>query len=138
MRCARSLSLVALVALASAAACRGGDDTGRPESASSAASTLAPPPSAALASALAASERESNARIPAGAGREIVLGDCLTCHGASLILQQHKDTAGWNKTVTQMIAWGASVDSAEKPVLIAYLAEHFAARAPGPTPPQAH
>jgi hypothetical protein len=46
-----------------------------------------------------------------------------------MITQQHKDTAGWNKTVTQMIAWGAPVAKDQQAMLVAYLAEHYPARA---------
>lgn len=71
-------------------------------------------------------------RLPAGGGRELVLGSCLICHAASMIEQQHKDSVGWNKTVSQMMEWGAPVQPSQKPALIAYLAQHFPARAAGP------
>ncbi len=92
---------------------------------------MAPSPPAALVSAVHTSEQTAIGRMPAGAGHDIVVRNCLICHSPSLIEQQHKDTAGWNKTITQMVAWGAPLSAAEKPILIAYLAEHFRARGPG-------
>ena len=95
------------------------------------ADAIAPPPEARLLRRAEALERAGLAALPKGAGHVIAVGGCVTCHSASMIAQQHKDTAGWNKTVTQMVAWGAPVAPEQKPVLVAYLAEHFPARAQG-------
>lgn len=95
------------------------------------AARVAPPPPAALTRALGADEQAAVARLPAGAGHDLVVGNCLICHAATMLEQQHKDTAGWNKTVTQMVAWGAPVPAGNRPVLVAYLAAHYAARAAG-------
>lgn len=89
-------------------------------------------PPTTLVKALGADEQSAMNSLPAGTGRDLVTADCLICHGASMIEQQHKDTTGWNKTVSQMIAWGAPVQPAQTHVLIAYLAQHFPARAGGP------
>jgi cytochrome c5 len=93
---------------------------------------MAPAPPAALERALAAQETAALARIPAGAGHDLVVANCVACHSPMLIEQQRKDAAGWDKTVTQMMAWGAPLPAAQKPALVAYLAEHFGARAAGP------
>ena len=95
------------------------------------ADAMAPPPEAELLRRAEDFERAGLAALPKGAGHDIAVGGCVTCHSASMIAQQHKDTAGWNKTVTQMVAWGAPVAPEQKPVLVAYLAEHFPARAQG-------
>jgi len=95
------------------------------------AARLAPPPPAALSARTSAEEQAALRTLPAGAGRDIVIGKCLVCHAATMITQQHKDTTGWNKTVTQMIAWGAPVAKDQQAPLVAYLAEHFPARAGG-------
>jgi cytochrome c5 len=92
---------------------------------SEAAAKLAPPPPAALTAQLAADEQAAINRLPAGPGRDLVVGNCLICHAATMPEQQHKDTTAWNKTVTQMIAWGAPVPSDRKAELITYLATHF-------------
>jgi cytochrome c5 len=95
------------------------------------AAAMAPPPEAALLQRAEAAERAAMAALPKGAGHDIVVGGCISCHSATMIAQQHKDTAGWNKTVTQMVAWGAPVTAEQRPVLVAYLAEHYPARAQG-------
>lgn len=92
------------------------------------AARMAPLPAPSLAVQLADEERAELARVPAGAGHDLVIGSCLTCHSFTMIAQQHKDTAGWSKTVTQMVVWGAPVPADQKSVLVAYLAEHFPAR----------
>jgi cytochrome c5 len=93
---------------------------------------MAPGPPATLATRLASDENAALARLPAGAGHDLVVGNCLICHSAALIEQQHKDAAGWNKTVTQMRAWGAPLPAAQQSLVIGYLAEQFPARAAGP------
>jgi len=96
-----------------------------------AAAGMAPPPPATLTSRMSAEEQAALRALPAGPGHELVRGTCLTCHAATMITQQHKDTAGWNKTVTQMVAWGAPVAKEQQATLVAYLFEHFPARAAG-------
>jgi cytochrome c5 len=98
------------------------------------AAALAPPPPRALTERLATEDRASMARIPPGAGHDVVVSACVSCHSVSLLEQQHKDTTGWSKTVTQMIAWGAPVPGARRAELVAYLAERYPARAEGPAP----
>jgi len=105
---------------------------GAPEMAAAAtpaALRLAPGPTAAMDAQVSAAERAGVREMPAGDGQALVVGRCLVCHSANMLTQQHKDTAGWNKTVTQMTAWGAPVTASERPVLVAYLAEHYPARA---------
>jgi cytochrome c5 len=116
-------------------ACGRGDDRGkateRPVAtalvvvSSDAAAKLAPPPPPALDARIAAEEQAAISRLPAGPGRDLVVGNCLICHAATMIEQQHKDTTAWNKTVTQMIAWGAPVPSDRRAELVTYLATHF-------------
>jgi len=96
-----------------------------------AAARTAPQPPATLVTRANAEEQAAIRVLPAGPGHELVLGNCLSCHAATMITQQHKDTAGWNKTVTQMIAWGAPVAKDKQAALVGYLVEHFPARAAG-------
>lgn len=100
-----------------------------PQASPQEAATLAPPPSAALSSDVASAEQASIRRLPAGGAHDLVLGNCLTCHSATMIEQQHKDSAGWTKTVGTMISWGAPVPAAQQPELVAYLTRNFPARA---------
>ena len=83
----------------------------------------------ALDSAIGAGERAAIDRLPAGAGRDLVLGTCLICHGASLITVQRKDSAAWARSVAQMVAWGSPLTPAQQPALVGYLTEHYGPRA---------
>lgn len=85
----------------------------------------APRPSAVLQQVVAESEKASAAALPEGTGRALVEGNCLICHGAALIQQQHKDSAGWAKTVKQMRTWGAPLAEQDEPALIAYLVKGY-------------
>jgi len=68
--------------------------------------------------------------LPEGTGRALVEGNCLICHGAALIQQQHKDSAGWAKTVKQMRTWGAPLAEQDEPALIAYLVKSYGIKEP--------
>lgn len=99
--------------------------------ASVAAAQLAPRPPTSLTTRMGAQEQAAIAALPAGTGHDLVLANCLTCHSARMIEQQHKDSAGWNKTVSQMMQWGSPLSADQRPVLVAYLAQHFPARSTG-------
>ena len=61
-----------------------------------------------------------SSKLPTGAERPIAERACLLCHGAQLINQQRKAEAGWDKTLTQMKAWGAPIKPEEQAALKAY------------------
>ena len=134
-RVRRRMTVALLAMIVVLGACGRGDDRGpaiqRPvattlvAASSDAAVKLAPPPPATLTARAAAEEQAAISRLPAGPGRDLVAGNCLICHAATMIEQQHKDTTAWNKTVTQMIAWGAPVPSDRRAELVTYLAKHF-------------
>jgi cytochrome c5 len=84
-----------------------------------------PGPSAALSQVIEQTERASREALPAGSGRALVESNCLICHGAALIQQQHKDSTGWTKTVKQMRAWGSPLADADESVLIDYLIKSY-------------
>jgi cytochrome c5 len=77
----------------------------------------APPPS----------HRHAN-HLPAGSGQQLAEGACLICHSAMLVTQQHKDSAGWEKTVRQMETWGAPVPAAAHDSVVTYLLRRFGPR----------
>ena len=127
MRFAREAVVAAWLGLAGiTAACR-------PES-SEAAQTPSvpapPPPSAALLSAIADGERASLGALPPGPGQADVQGNCVICHGTAMIEQQHKDSAGWAKTVNQMRTWGAPLAEDKVPGVIAYLTKNYGVTGP--------
>jgi cytochrome c5 len=129
--------LLALPVLVALAACGGDAEQGASvpsDSVGASAALPAPGPSPALAAAIDASERSSAAALPDGSGREVVRSSCLTCHSASMISQQHKDAAAWDKTVTKMVAWGAPLPDDRKDELIAYLVANFGTSGTPATP----
>ena len=129
-----SLVLVVLLAVS---ACREAGRAGAVDSTSRSAAPAAPSANATseqaapLTAQLAADEQSSIARLPTGTGHDLVLSNCLICHSSMMLEQQHKDSTAWNKTVTTMVSWGAPLPPTQQPVLVAYLAQHFPARAEG-------
>ena len=65
---------------------------------------------------------------PARAGEDVYNRACIVCHGADLVEQQRLTLAGWTREVGKMVAWGAPVSEAERPVLAAYLAARLPPR----------
>ncbi len=79
----------------------------------------------------ARSEAAEIAALPDGAAKTLVTERCLLCHSAGLITQQRKDAAAWERTVTQMRAWGSPIQEDEQKPLVLYLSEHFGASGRG-------
>ena len=129
-------SLVLAVLLA-VSACReagrsgGADTASRSVEAAVPAATTTSNQASPLTAQLAADEQSSVARLPAGPGHDLVLGNCLICHSSMMLEQQHKDSTAWNKTVTTMMTWGSPLPPAQQPALVAYLAQHYPARSEG-------
>ena len=71
--------------------------------------------------------------LPAGAGPEVILARCVSCHDIDLITAQRLSGAGWTREVDKMVRWGATVSDAERATLQSYLVANF-----GPTPVVAH
>ena len=131
------LRLVIGACLVMASACGGDGGSSaavEADSSASAASTLAPGPSPALAAAIDAAERSSMDGLPEGGGKELLRNSCMTCHSATMIAQQHKDTAAWDKTVTGMVGYGAPLAPERKDELIAYLVANFGPRSDAAAP----
>jgi cytochrome c5 len=63
--------------------------------------------------------------LPAGGAHDIAGRACLLCHSPTLITQQHKDSAGWEKTIVQMEKWGAPLTPGEHDSLRGYLLAHY-------------
>ena len=66
--------------------------------------------------------------LPAGRARAIAERGCLICHSATLITQQHKDAAAWQKTIRTMIGWGAPMDTVEGDSLRDWLVQEYGPR----------
>ena len=92
----------------------------------------------AAAIAYAASSKPTqvySSKLPSGPERVIAERACLLCHGAQLINQQRKDEAGWDRTLTQMKAWGAPIKPDEQAALKAYFARKLGSRGAAKGPP---
>lgn len=63
--------------------------------------------------------------LPEGKGVEIARDKCVVCHEADVIRGQRLSKAGWTREVEKMIRWGASVNDAEKAILVDYFSAHF-------------
>ena len=111
----RSLFAAALV-LALAACDRGGERT------AAAASDAPPAVDSALLARAGALENAAIDSLPAGAGKDVLLRACTSCHSAALITQQRKPPEEWVKTVDKMVGWGAPLPPEEKQTLVDYLA----------------
>ena len=64
--------------------------------------------------------------LPGGAGADVLRARCMSCHGSDLIASQKLSEAGWGREIDKMVRWGATVSEADRPILLGYLATHFA------------
>ena len=73
---------------------------------------------------------------PEGEGFAVADRACMFCHSPMLVTQQAKDSLGWEKTLTQMVTFGAPLTPAEHDTLHRYLLARFGPRvaAPAKTP----
>jgi hypothetical protein len=80
--------------------------------------------------AAAAVRRENGypPRLPEGRGKSIAEQRCVICHTPMLIVQQHKDATGWEKTIAQMEKWSAPIPPSDREALRGYLLGHFGPR----------
>jgi len=62
-------------------------------------------------------------------GEQIMNAACGSCHDTTSIQTAARNDKEWTETVDQMVARGASLSDADRPILIAYLARAF-----GPMP----
>jgi hypothetical protein len=83
------------------------------------------------ASTAAATFTDPGIELPLGAGRDILLADCLGCHdlGGLDLFKGYYGREDWRTMVLTMAAHGATIDASEVEQLADYLALHF-----GPTP----
>jgi mono/diheme cytochrome c family protein len=60
--------------------------------------------------------------LPAGRGRELVLGACVQCHGLDLTVNARKSPGDWRRSVEQMARLGAKLTGSEIRIVAKYLA----------------
>jgi mono/diheme cytochrome c family protein len=87
-----------------------------------------PPVTALFAAGTPKMARPYPDRLPAGSGQALAEQRCVMCHNAMLITQQHKDSAGWARTIGTMKTWGTPLDSAETDTLLRWLAATYGPR----------
>src|SRR5579862_2618549 len=63
--------------------------------------------------------------LPEGAGKEIVMKVCTTCHGIDHFTGKKKTKDEWNDTVDKMAQRGAQASDEEFDKIVAYLAANF-------------
>jgi len=70
---------------------------------------------------------EAGVELPAGAGREILVSECLNCHELAVLelFANFYNRDSWHELVISMRANGADVDDAEVELVSDYLAQHF-------------
>ena len=67
------------------------------------------------------------ADLPEGAGKDVVVRACTTCHTADRIVALKQTEAGWRIAVRQMIEEGASFNPGDLETIIAYLVKNLGA-----------
>jgi mono/diheme cytochrome c family protein len=72
--------------------------------------------------------------LPDGKGREIVAGNCATCHSLERITTSHRTREEWKDVIDRMALNGAALKSDEAGAVVEYLAKNFG---PGNTPARA-
>jgi mono/diheme cytochrome c family protein len=63
--------------------------------------------------------------MPDGEGKGLVLGACTQCHSLTSTVSQRKTAAGWERTVRDMVARGAQLQTDEINLVASYLARSF-------------
>src|SRR5260221_13727051 len=63
--------------------------------------------------------------IPDGAGKEVVVRQCGTCHDLVMATSKRMDKAGWDTEVDKMVLLGAKIPDDEVAVIIEYMAKFF-------------
>ncbi len=65
------------------------------------------------------------AGLPAGAGREIAVAKCVSCHDATRLATPGYTATGWQDIISRMMNIGVTLTPQEVPQLTAYLTKNF-------------
>jgi competence protein ComEA len=71
-------------------------------------------------------------RLPAGAGRDVVIKACVTCHDPQRAASVRLTVEGWQGVVEDMAKRGMKATEDERVVIVDYLSTHFLGEAPRP------
>jgi len=63
--------------------------------------------------------------LPAGAGKDLVEGRCITCHDLARVVASRRQKTDWEAIVANMVSRGASATPEERQTILAYLATQF-------------
>jgi mono/diheme cytochrome c family protein len=65
------------------------------------------------------------AALPAGSGKELVEGRCVTCHDLLRIVAARRPKSDWDAIVANMVSRGATATPQERQTIVSYLATQF-------------
>lgn len=71
-------------------------------------------------------------RLPAGAGRDVMIKSCITCHDPQRAASVRLTKDGWYEVVASMMTRGMKATEEEQAVIVEYLSTHFLGEAPRP------
>lgn len=63
--------------------------------------------------------------LPAGAGKDLVLEHCQTCHSVTLVVQQRIGEKAWTAELVKMEKWGSTMPADQNAAVAAYLVKYF-------------
>jgi len=63
--------------------------------------------------------------LPAGAGKELIEGRCVTCHDLTRVVASRRQKADWDAVIANMVGRGATATPEERQTMVAYLAAQF-------------
>jgi competence protein ComEA len=69
---------------------------------------------------------------PEGAGKDVTVRVCGTCHPAARSAAVRLTRKGWQDTIAKMVSLGAKASDAELATVLDYLSTHFKGEAPKP------
>jgi alcohol dehydrogenase (cytochrome c) len=64
--------------------------------------------------------------LPDGNGKQIVEKTCVRCHSLETVVSKRLTREGWQATINDMVMIGASLEKADIPLVVDYLAKNFA------------
>ena len=63
--------------------------------------------------------------LPAGTGKELLEGRCVTCHDLTRVVASRRQKADWDAVIANMVVRGATATPEEQRTIVAYLAAQF-------------
>jgi hypothetical protein len=118
--------LVLCAAAAQSVAVRSPSGNDNPSASKNRAVAVPPPTSAAnLATAK---------KMPNGAGKNVVVSKCGTCHALSVVTRDRKTYDQWIETINTMASRGMSANQSEMFTALRYLDKYYGRKAPAKSP----